>query len=282
MIGVVDVGGGLRGVYGAGVLDYCLENGIQFDYGIGVSAGSANIGAYFAKQHGRNYRYYTKYSFRKEYMSLGNFLRKGSYIDLEYVYGTLANQSGEDPLDYAAIARSNAVLQVVATNALTGKPVYFGKEDIAQDNYQIMMASSCIPVVCKPYEIGGVPYFDGGLSDPVPVQKALDDGCEKVVVILTKPEATLREPKHDALPARLLRRKYPQAAEALRLRYQTYNDGVALAQKYAKDGRVLLVAPDDCCGMQTLTKDRDCIDQMYRKALQDGKKILQFLAFSQT
>ncbi|WP_242833217.1 patatin-like phospholipase family protein [Clostridium saudiense] len=86
MIGVIDVGGGLRGIYGAGVFDFCLDNNINFDYGIGVSAGSANIASFLGKQKGRNLKFYSEYIFRKEYMSFHNLFRNGSYIDLDYVY----------------------------------------------------------------------------------------------------------------------------------------------------------------------------------------------------
>lgn len=85
--GIIDVGGGLRGIYGAGVLDRCLEEGIHFDCCIGVSAGSANMSSYIAGQHGRNKPFYDEYSFRKEYMSVKNLVQKHSYLDLGYVYG---------------------------------------------------------------------------------------------------------------------------------------------------------------------------------------------------
>ena len=101
---IIDVGGGLRGIYAAGVMDCCLEAKIHFDVGIGVSAGSANTASYAAGQKGRNYVFYTEYSKRKEYMSFYNFLRKRSYIDMDYVYGVLSNSGGENPLDYPAIA----------------------------------------------------------------------------------------------------------------------------------------------------------------------------------
>ena len=89
--GVVDVGGGYRGVYAAGVLDYCLDHGVAFDLGIGVSAGSANVGSFAAGQSRRNYRFYTEFGLRKEYAGLGNFLKKRSFLDLDYVYSTLSN-----------------------------------------------------------------------------------------------------------------------------------------------------------------------------------------------
>lgn len=99
-IGVVDVGGGFRGIYAVGVLDYCLDNNIKFILGIGVSAGSANLISYAASQRGRNYKFYTDYGFRKQYASMGNFIFKKSYVDMDYVYGTLSNADGEYPFEF--------------------------------------------------------------------------------------------------------------------------------------------------------------------------------------
>ena len=160
---MVDVGGGLRGIYACGVLDRCLEEGVTFDLGIGVSAGSANLITFFAGQRGRNFRFYTEYAQRPEYMSLKNFLKKRSYVDLDYVYSTLSNSDGEDPLDYEAFAKNPAEFLVVATNAETGEGKYFDRTDIRQDCYDVMKASSTLPVVCRPYPIGGQLYFDGAL-----------------------------------------------------------------------------------------------------------------------
>ena len=95
--GIVDVGGGFRGIYAAGVFDYCLDRDIHFDLSIGVSAGSANVMSYLAGQRGRNYKFYTEYALRPEYMGAKNVLKRGSYIDLDYVYGTLSNSTGEYP-----------------------------------------------------------------------------------------------------------------------------------------------------------------------------------------
>ena len=189
-IGIVDVGGGLRGIYAAGVLDYCMDQGIHFDLGIGVSAGSANLASYGAGQRGRNYQFYTEYAFRKQYMSLSNFMERKSYVDLDYVYGTLSCADGENPLDYAALRDNPMAFYVVATEAETGQARYFDKSHIHQDDYSIMKASCAIPFVCKPYTVGGTAYYDGALSDPVPVEKAFQLGCDRVVLILTNAAPT--------------------------------------------------------------------------------------------
>ena len=276
-IGVIDVGGGYRGIYAAGVLDYCMDQNITFDLGIGISAGSANLASYAAGQKGRNYRFYTEYGFRKQYASLGNFIRKHSYIDMDYVYGTLSNHDGESPLNYPAIRDNPMEFFVVAADAVTGQAKYFGKEDIAADNYDVFKASSSIPFFCPPYEIKGVPYYDGALGDPVPVEKAFELGCDRVVVILTKPENILRNSQKDERLAAGIRKKYPLAAERLCARAQRYNEGVALAQKYAKQGRALIVAPDDTCGVDTLKKDKASLHRLYEKGYTDAQRIKDFL-----
>jgi predicted patatin/cPLA2 family phospholipase len=274
--GVVDVGGGLRGVYAAGVFDYCLDQDIRFDIGIGVSAGSANVASYIAGQKKRNYSFYTEYPFRKEYMSVRNFLRKRSYLDLDYIYGTLSNSGGENPLDYQKIMDSPTEFLAVATNAKTGEAAYFDKSALHPDDYSVLKASSAIPFVCHPYAVDGTFYYDGALGDPVPIEKAFACRCDRVVLILTKPKDLIRASGTDVRFAKMIQKKYPLSAEKLRQRAQQYNLGVAKAKEYEAQGRVLIVAPDDTYGVDTLTKDRDSLKRLYDKGYQDGQAILEF------
>ena len=167
---------------------------------------------------------------------------------------------------------------VVAADAETGEARYFGKEDIGQDNYDVLKASSSIPFVCRPYPVQGRLYFDGALGDPVPVEKAFSLGCDYVVVLLTKPESVPRSPARDERLAAGIQHRYPAAAHALRQRASRYNAGVYQAQRYAIEGRALIVAPDDTCGVDTLTRDKAALRRLYEKGLSDGAKIDAFLA----
>ena len=130
--GVIDVGGGYRGIYAAGVLDCCIDQNVTFDLGIGISAGSANLASYAAGQKGRNYLFYSEYGFRKQYASLENFIRKQSYIDMDYVYGTLSHHDGENPLNYPAIRDNPMEFYIVAADARTGQAKYFDKSNGAK------------------------------------------------------------------------------------------------------------------------------------------------------
>jgi len=276
-IGVVDVGGGFRGVYAAGVMDYCIDQHIQFDVGIGVSAGSANLISYAAGQRGRNLKFYTDYGLRKEYAGIGNFLFKKSFIDLDYVYSKLSNSDGENPLDYSAVFSNPMEFIAVATNAKKKKAKYFDKHDISKDDYNIMKASSAIPFICRPYTIDGIPYYDGALGDTIPIQQAFQLGCEKVVLLLTLPKDTVRTSKKDKQIAAFIRKKYPLAAEKLEQRAERYNQGVAKACRMAEEGKVLIVAPEDTCGVSTLSRDADALRKLYEKGYRDGEFILHFI-----
>lgn len=276
-LGVVDVGGGLRGIYAAGIFDRFLELGVTFDLGIGVSAGSANMLSFAAKQHRRNYQFYTEFAMRKEYMGMGNFLLRHSFVDLDYVYSTLSNSTGEYPLDYQTLERNPMDLMVVATDARTGLPRYFEKSDVAQDNYDICKGSSAIPFVCAPYVIDGVPYYDGALGDPVPVEKCFERGCDKVLLILTRPEDTVRNSKKDSRMARGIEHRYPQAAQAFCQRAEKYNRSVDRAKQYREEGKVFILAPDDTCGVTTLGRDREDMERLYQKGWEDALKAMPFL-----
>lgn len=275
--GIIDAGGGLRGIFGAGVCDYCLENGIAFGEYIGVSAGSANAASFLAGQKGRNVAFYSIYSFRRQYMSLRNLVLHGSYLNMDYIYGKLCRADGENPLDYAAIKRNPAELKVVATEAISGNAKYFTRDDISQDHYEILCASSCIPAICRPYELGGVKYYDGALSDPVPLKKAFDDGCGKVVVILTKPRDLVRSSAGDKRLARRIARRYPASAERLRNRASLYNESVAFAKQMEREGKALILSPDGMPAMGSLTKDREALDKMYHLGWKCAEAIPAFL-----
>ena len=275
---IIDVGGGFRAIFGAGVLDRCLEEGIAFDHCYGVSAGSANLTSFLAHQHGRNHTFYTQYAFRKEYASVNSFIHNHNFANLDYVYGTLSNHDGENPLDYEAFAANPAQFTVVACDARDGSTKYFTKDDMHYDDYDVLKASSAVPVACQPYVIDGVPYFDGGIADPVPVQKAIDDGCDRIVLVLTRPKDVIREQHKDVAPARILRRSHPEAAERLLERYTTYNTEGAVAKQYEAEGKVLILAPEELYGLSTLSKTYEGLERMYRAGYGQAGRIAEFLA----
>lgn len=275
MMGIVDVGGGMRGVFGCGVTDFLLDNDITFDYCLGVSAGSANLASYVSRQRGRNYRYYTKYSLRPEYMSAFNFVTKHSFFDLDYVYSVLSDSDGEDPLDYKTLSQSNQIYKAVATNGETGEPHYFTKDDFRQDFYEPLKASSAIPGVCKPVSIDGTDYFDGGVSDPIPVEKALADGCNHVFLILTKPIDFVKKPEMFKSAYTKVLKNYPAVIKKLNIRHETYNNEIKKALELSKEGKVTIIAPDDGYSVTAFTRNIRELNHLYNEGYIKAGKILK-------
>ena len=277
MVGIIDVGGGMRGIYTAGVYDYLHDHGVKLDYCLGVSAGAANLVSYLSGQRGRNYRYYTDYANRPEYMSLGNFLKKGSYFDVDYIYSTLSDSHGEDPIDYAAFEASSIPYVVVATDAESGLPRYFTRADVHPDDFDIVKASCSLPIVCRPYPVHGAPCFDGGVSDPVPYKKAFADGCDRVVVLLTRPKDFRRPPLSHPHAARLALRKYPRTLEALLRRHLVYNQALDELAELEKQGKALVLAPADIDGISTLRRNPMALERLYGYGFQNGAKVEEFV-----
>ncbi len=277
MVGVIDVGGGMRDIYGAGVFDRLLDDGVEFDCCIGVSAGSANLSSFLSKQRGRTYRFYNGYAFRKEYMSWSNFRKCGSYIDFNYVYGVLSGTPGEDSLDYEALSSYTGRYLIAATYAVNGGVCYFDGGKMPLNNYDPIKASCSIPLVCKPWVIDGEEYYDGGVAEPVPLEKAMEEGCDKIVLILTRPKSFRMIKGKESLASKLIRKKYPNTADALDRRSEKYNSAIEKALELERQGRCLIVAPDDCCGIDTLSKNKDNLDKLYNKGYEDAAKVKEFV-----
>lgn len=276
--GLIDVGGGFRGIYGAGIMDKFIEEKLHFDYAIGVSAGSANIVSFLAGQKERNYKFYMEYSGRWQYMSLRSLIKCGSYLNLEYVYGeALSNRNGEYPLDFESVLGTDTEMEIVTTDAATGRVRYYEKQDMACDDYGAIKASSCLPLASKPYLWKGAYHFDGGLSDPIPIERAFAQGCDRVVLILTRPKTQTRVPKKDERVAKLIQRKYPAVAEALSNRAGTYNRQLSLALEMEGSGRVLILAPDDISGLKTLKRDTEALQNLYDKGKKAAEQAIQWM-----
>lgn len=276
-LGLIDVGGGLRGAYAIGILEYCLENNIKFDCCIGVSAGSSNLINFLAGHKKRNYRNYFDYAFRKEYSGLGCLIKKKNFLNFDYIYRELINSDGIDPLNYEEFKNNPADFFVVAEEGISGKTKYFTKDDIKKDDYRVLAASCNIPVINRPVEIDGVIYFDGGFADPIPIQKAIDEGCDKIILILTRLRDVPRSPKRDNFFAKFLKIKYPKAAEKLSKRAENYNKSLEYVNELEKEGKVLILSPKDVYGLDTLTKDKEAMTKLYEDGKTDAIKITEWL-----
>ena len=267
-IGLVVEGGGMKCAYNAGILDAFLDEKIQFGYCIGVSGGSGNLASYLAGQRGRNLRFFTDHIHSPDYFGLKSLLKTGDLFGLKYIYGDLTRAEGKDPLDFPALRNNPAQYEIVVTNALTGEPEYHGMEMMKQDDYRLIMASSAIPVACHPVELNGVPYFDGGLTDAIPVCRALAQGCEKLVVILSKNRDFVLKPQGMRGLYRQVCRRYPHIVDAIDRRHTVYNQ--TMRQVFSLEQRGAFVfAPSEPLHVGTYSMKEKAERELYDLGLRD-------------
>lgn len=271
MTGIIDVGGGMRDIYGAGVLDFFIDNNITFDVCIGVSAGSANLASYLAKQRGRTYRFYAEFSSRKEYMSFENMFRTGSFFNLEYIYSTLSDSTGECPLNFEEFSKSESKFISVVTNADTGEAEYFDNTAIKKDDLWCIKASCAMPVACIPFQHNGKRYADGGVAAPIPIEKAFEMGCDKVYVIIPRP--AMQKNREFSYLMKPFLKDTPKILELMKRRPEIYNSQLNQLDKYVKEGKAVIISPDSDKGLNMITTDSRKLTAYYHKGYNDAKKI---------
>lgn len=239
-IGLVLEGGGLRGLYTAGVLDALMEQGVQADYVIGVSAGAGNGASYVSGQPGRNRRINTEYLKDKRYLSFSSFIKTKSLFGMDFIFDEIPNRL--DPFDKDTFFNSPCEFCAGVTDVQTGKAAYFGKEDLRQD-FTVLRASASLPIFSPVVEYKNGKYLDGGMSDPIPAQKALEDGCDRLIIVLTRERSYQKQPEKFRSLYRRQLRDYPAMIDALDHRHELYNRTLEKIRALEKNKTALVIAP---------------------------------------
>lgn len=244
MPGLVLEGGTFRPVFSCGVMDALLDNGILFDYVIGVSAGITDAVSYLSGQRGRNIEVLRRYRNDKRYLGARNLLRDRSVFGVEFVFSTIPNELV--PFDWETYHRYTGRIRVGVTNARTGQAEYLDGRKL--DRACTMLRASCaIPLYFPPVTIGGETYYDGGLADPIPIIHSLREGNRKNLIVLTQPpEYRKRITRGTRFAARVLHRRYPALARTMLSRAQRYNETVCFCHRLAarRPQDTVLLQPD--------------------------------------
>lgn len=267
--GLVLEGGGSRGIFTSGVLDAFIDAGIEFPYVIGVSAGSCNAASFIGKNYRRQHDITINYCNDKRYMSVQSIIKNGQYLNLEWDFGELTYDIM--PLDYDTYEKSNTQLCAVATNAKTGKPEYFYPKDLREYGCPYLKASCALPVATRGVEIGGETYFDGGITDSIPLKRAFEDGCKKAVVILTQVRGFVKQPIKQQRAVHRILKKYPALAEAVLNRHEMYNRQLEYIFEQEKKGSCMVIAPARDLNCSAIEKNTDKLERIYQLGLAQGK-----------
>jgi len=269
-LGLVLEGGGMRGVFTCGVLDYFMDNGIYFPYTIGVSAGACNGLSFMSRQRGRakfsNIDLLEKY----RYIGVKHYIRKRNIMDFDLLFHDFPENIV--PYDYDAYFSSPHRFEMVTSNCLTGEAQYYEEKQDKDRVIDIVKASSSLPLLCPVTYVDDIPMLDGGICDSIPVMRAMSQGYEKNVIILTRNKGYRKESKDIRVPSFIYRR-YPAMREALGRRNSLYNSQLELVDQLEAEGKAFVIRPLNPILVDRIEKDINKLTGLYKEGYECGKLI---------
>jgi len=265
-IGLVLEGGGLRGIYTAGVLDAFLLNGIELNYCIGVSAGVCNALSYISKQKERSRNVNINYINDKRYFSIRNFITTGSMFGYRMLFDTIPNELL--PFDYDSYKKSSCRLVAGATDCVTGEEVYYTLDSVRKQ-YDIINASISLPFISRIVKYDNKELLDGGLADPIPIKKSIADGNEKNIVVLTQHRGYQKTPSSLNNYAKIKYKRYPKLIEVLNERHNIYNDTLGNISILEEEKKVFAIYPSKPLEISRFEKDTNKLLDVYNLGLSD-------------
>ena len=268
--GLVLEGGGMRGLYSAGVLDFLIDEGIEFNAVYGVSAGSANGCNFISRQRKRTYHIYTDFIDDKRYASFDNLIRTGNFFGTEMNYDEIPNKL--IPYDYDKFLEYKGDFYVVVTNCETGHPMYKKITDLKKELY-ILRASCSLPLMAEMVNVDGVPCLDGGISDSIPVRRSVKYGHTKNVVVLTRDISYRKKSSRLLSIMKLKYSAYPNLVRAIERRYMVYNRTLDYIENQERKGNLFVIRPSRPVKVGRLEKDKEKLTRLYNRGYQETKKL---------
>ncbi len=283
--GLVLEGGALRGIFSAGVMDVLLENHIQFDGVIGVSAGATFGANYVSKQQGRVLRYNLRFAHDWRYCSIRSLLLTGDLFGARFDYQELPNNL--DVFDNKTYETNPTNFYVVCTDVETGKPIYKRCEAGGVQLFEWCRASASMPIAARVVNIDGYKLLDGGITDSIPLQYFQKIGFQKNIVVLTQPVGFKKRPMKGMPFFRFFLRRYPKAIEALAHRFVMYNEELDYIRQQELLEQALVIAPDSTLPIGRISHDTEKMKLTYQlgrdaalKRMDQVKEFLNYSAFS--
>lgn len=276
---IVLEGGALRGVYTSGVLDVLMEHDLYFSAVYGVSAGALNGLSYVSRQIGRSAQINLSYVRDPRYLGIGQLIKNHSAFNFDFMFGELSERLV--PFDYGIFFASAQKYIAVATSCRTGQAAYFQKTQLGDEIFRAAVASSSLPFLAKPMDVGGEFYYDGGISDAVPAEKALQDGHEKVIAVLTHPRGQRKAlplplpPEHSlALVYRRAFSQWPALQKALLQMDDRYNKQMDRLDRLEDAGKVFVIRPQKAVNVSAVEKNTEKLKALYQEGRRDMENAL--------
>ena len=268
--GLVLEGGGMRGIFTNGVLDYFMDKGISFPYIIGVSAGACNALSYLSNQRGRAKFINTDLLEERNYIGFKYLFTKRNIMDFDLLFHELPERIY--PYDYEALAKNPTRLEIVTTSCRTGKACYFEEKNDPKRVIDLVKASSSLPFVCPISHVDGEPMLDGGIASSIPLERAISQGYYNNVVVLTRNRGYRKPTKGTKVPF-MFYRKYPMVKEAIKHRNMIYNREIELVEKLEDQGMITVIRPEKPIEVGRMERDTGKLLALYEEGYNLASKI---------
>ena len=268
-IGLVLEGGGMKGLYTAGVLEYFMENDLFFPYVVGVSAGACMGATYLSRQKGRNKKVNTELVSDHRYISYRNLIRKRELFGMDFLFDEVPNKIV--PFDFQTFLHANEQFVIGTTDCETGQAVYYNKQEHGNDILKIIRASSSVPFIAPAVDYDGKKLLDGGIIDPIPVRKAQIDGFQKNIVIMTKPKGYEKKRNKFSPMAKYLYRRYPKVSKLLVDHYRFYNESISYMFSDEQKENFFVIQPSMQLPVSGIERNKDKLVNLYNLGYQDAK-----------
>ena len=261
-IGLVLEGGGMRGVFTSGVLDFMLDHDINFSYCVGVSAGACNGLSYLSRQRGRAKQTNIDLLDKYQYIGLKHLWTQHSILDQDVIYNKIPNEYL--PFDYATCFANPTEIEMVTTNCRTGMPCYLSEHSDKDRLTLIAKASSSLPFVCPIVDVDGEPMLDGGIVDSIPVERAMETGHTFNVVVLTRNRGYRKDIQGTKVPS-FIYKKYPHLREAINRRSHVYNEQLELVERLEDAGEITVIRPQKPIVVDRIERDVKKLTDLYEE-----------------
>ena len=269
--GLILQGGGMRGIYTAGVIDYFIEKDLYFPYVIGVSAGACNGSAYVARQKEYGKKTILNFVDRPNCISLRNLIKTKNIFDMDFIFDEMPKK--HNVLDIDTFMKAKERFIAVATDCYTGSPIYLEKQNCS-DIQKVLRASSSVPVVSKKVIINDMHLLDGGVADPIPLKKSIEDGNKKNVVIMTENLKHMKKTKRDYILKWIASNMYSEHKEMLNILlnyHEFYNKTIDEVKEFMNQGKAFVIEPSKDIKIDMFGKNKNTLKELYKLGYEDAK-----------
>ncbi len=270
--GLILEGGGYRGLYTSGVLDYLMEHDIYIPEVYGVSAGACNAISYAAKQPGRSATFNFEFCKDKRCNSCANLIKVRGLFDMQFIFEEIPRTA--IPFHYDTFFHSEVNVHIGATNMLTGNCDFFTREQMDWRMFPVR-ASCAIPLVSHIYYLNNTPYMDGGIAAPIPLRQSLNAGNNKHLIVLTQDPDYQKKISPSLSVIRRVYKKYPNFINTISRRHIVYNRQRKICRIMERTGQAIVLQPQDPVKVRNIRADVDSLKELYRIGYHDAQKNIE-------